>query len=319
MRYVSMITAALLITVVGCLRKPPNWQCCPGKTQGHPINSRPVTCNVSSCSIRDFRKKECGNATPYSVTLITMASWTWLRCRGLGNGTGAFGGSAMDRAIGRSRQPGSCMSKPPVAEGWISPISTAMGILISLSPIIVKVSSFTSVMAITIGEMVEAGLFPHHLAPKGNEYATMYRGLEDAATGDLNNDGFIDVVAGASDKGGISVYFGNGTGRDWVIADTNLPTKGWANRVHIDDINNDGKADLVASYSEGPRAWLQIDGKDWKPVSRGLPSPTVNGLFTGLDVGDVNEDGLADIAIANWGGWARSVSSAKRWILGKER
>ena len=65
------------------------------------------------------------------------------------------------------------------------------------------------------------------------------------------------------------------------------------------DINNDGRLDVVASYYKGPRVWLG-DGKGhFTGASQGLPSPQIGGLYRGLDIGDVNEDGLLDIVGAN--------------------
>ncbi len=297
MRYVSMITAALLITVVGACENRQTGNVVQEKPKDiqSTVDPSPVTFHPALSGLPEEGMWKCD---PVFRDVNNDGKLDLAALPRLGNGPriwlGDGQGNWTEQATGLMYEQTSCGGGLDFADfngdGHIDLVVAdhCQGLFVYLGD------------GNNNWEMVEAGLFPHHLAPKGNEYATMYRGLEDAATGDLNNDGFIDVVAGASDKGGISVYFGNGTGRDWVIADTNLPTKGWANRVHIDDINNDGKADLVASYSEGPRAWLQIDGKDWKPVSRGLPSPTVNGLFTGLDVGDVNEDGLADIAIANW-------------------
>ncbi len=128
-----------------------------------------------------------------------------------------------------------------------------------------------------------------------------YAGSEDLDVGDFNGDGFIDLVTGAQDDGGINVYLGDGSGSNWKRqTDTILPTAGWANRVKVCDLNGDSKLDIVASYGEGPRAWLG-DGKGtWTLAFRGLPTPMVQGLFNGLDAGDINNDGRLDIAAANW-------------------
>jgi hypothetical protein len=133
-------------------------------------------------------------------------------------------------------------------------------------------------------------------------------GAESVAIGDVDEDGCPDLVVGAYDQGGITVYLGNCTGTEWkethpdgllnILIDES-ERGGWANRVILTDLNGDGHLDLVASHSSGPRAWLG-DGKDnWTVYSNGLPNPTVNGLFRGLAVGDINGDGLPDIAVAN--------------------
>jgi len=56
---------------------------------------------------------------------------------------------------------------------------------------------------------------------------------------------------------------------------------------------------LTGVANAGPRVW-RGDGKGhWQPYSQGLPSPTAGGLYRGIAVGDVNEDGRLDIAAAN--------------------
>jgi FG-GAP-like repeat len=45
-----------------------------------------------------------------------------------------------------------------------------------------------------------------------------YTGAEELALGDVNEDGFLDLVVTASDKGGLAVYFGDGSGKNWQEA-----------------------------------------------------------------------------------------------------
>ncbi len=49
------------------------------------------------------------------------------------------------------------------------------------------------------------------------ELKQIFIGSEDIALGDINGDGFLDIVAAASDQGGFSVYLGNGTGKNWKL------------------------------------------------------------------------------------------------------
>ena len=159
-------------------------------------------------------------------------------------------------------------------------------------------------------KQVVKGLTPAIASPDNGQGPTrppeFFVGAESVAIGDVNEDGFADLVVGSSDRGGLTVYLGDGSGVNWKESPAEgLPSAknpdpedandaGWANRVLLVDINKDGHLDIVASYFKGPRVWLG-DGKGhWKSSSSGLPEPTIYGLYRGIAVGDVNEDGLLD-------------------------
>ncbi|MGH6849479.1 MAG: FG-GAP repeat domain-containing protein, partial [Methylocella sp.] len=140
----------------------------------------------------------------------------------------------------------------------------------------------------------------HKPSAEGEDEENELLGAEDVAVGDVNEDGFMDLVVTLRLEGGIRVYFGDGSGKFWKEAtDDGLPKSGWANNVLLQDIDGDGHLDVVASYYEGPRVW-RGDGKGhFQPYSQGLPTSTAGGLYRGIAAGDVNEDGLLDIAVAN--------------------
>lgn len=148
-------------------------------------------------------------------------------------------------------------------------------------------------------KVVTRGLYPSELV-KPNEDALPYIGVEDVDVGDVNGDGFADLVTGATDEGGINVFAGDGSGTNWKRMLTSLPTEGPTNRVMFTDIDGDGALDLIASYAPGPRVWRGDRKGGWVEASKGLPDPVVNGLYRGLAIGDVNEDGRPDLVAANW-------------------
>lgn len=144
-----------------------------------------------------------------------------------------------------------------------------------------------------------------------------YRGAETIGLGDVNEDGFLDIVSGASERGGFHVYLGDGSGRNWKeLMGDGLPSHddpepgdrregGWVSLLKLVDFNGDGHLDVVATYVDGPRVWLG-DGKGrWSAFSDGLPEPSIGGVYHGIDVGDFNEDGLMDLVAGHFGSGAQ--------------
>jgi hypothetical protein len=134
----------------------------------------------------------------------------------------------------------------------------------------------------------------------GNPSLDKHVGAEDLDLGDLDADGHLDLLVGGSDEGGLNVYYGNGSGQGWTRAECSLPIGGWANRVRLTDLDGDGWLDAIATFSSGPRVWLNDQNGDWRAAFEGLPSPMMQGLYHGLDVADMNGDGRDDLIVANW-------------------
>lgn len=150
------------------------------------------------------------------------------------------------------------------------------------------------------------------------------------ASGDLNNDGFADLVITAVD--GVYVIFNNGDGTLSHQADALPPLDArWSTSVACADLNGDGQLDLyivnyVADDPANPRLcpakgspdgflqcsptqfaaqddWLLIgdDRGHWLDVTAEAGITGIDGKGLGVLITDLTGDGLLDIYVANDG------------------
>jgi protein involved in polysaccharide export with SLBB domain len=116
------------------------------------------------------------------------------------------------------------------------------------------------------------------------------------AIADVDNDGALDVVAGAVEPGAILVLFGNGAGG--VSAPQAIPVEGDVRSLAVADVNADGLADIVFSVqrqSSGIRVLVNRGQRRWEPGK----SPIDINRYEGVRTGDINGDGHIDIVAAN--------------------
>lgn len=136
-----------------------------------------------------------------------------------------------------------------------------------------------------------------------------------AGAGDVNRDGYADVVIGASgrnaDLGRVYLYFGTPSG--WVAGGWTADGQWLGDRfgdlvAGPGDVNGDGYADILVaapgSLSGSGIVFLFLGGASG-------PAPTPTWQFGGVDslaaAGDVNHDGYQDFAIGTFGGISGSV------------
>ena len=140
---------------------------------------------------------------------------------------------------------------------------------------------------------------------------------------DLNNDGIDDYIL-ADDDGTVRAWLNGGSPNDWTSLGSVNPD--WSTitgeMIRLADVDGDGRADLIALYSDGAaRVWRNIDdGRKFEA----LDSEWATGLAPRNKVyfEDIDGDGYADYVIIWSTGavrWARNThnngkdSSKKNW------
>ena len=113
---------------------------------------------------------------------------------------------------------------------------------------------------------------------------------------DMDNDGNLDVVGGASAPGMVTINYGDGRGG--ISEPRYLQVKGDVRSVAVADINEDGLADIIFSVqkqSSGIKVWINGSQRQWE-LGNG---PIEINKYEGLRTADVNGDGHMDIIAAN--------------------
>jgi hypothetical protein len=117
----------------------------------------------------------------------------------------------------------------------------------------------------------------------------------------MNNDRILDIVVANSNNGNIGVFlgYGNGTFSSQIAYSTGVRSQ--PSSVTIGDFNNDTRLDIaVANYGSNNVALLFGDGNA-SFASQISFSASFDSRPLALASGDVNNDNVSDIIIANNG------------------
>jgi len=117
------------------------------------------------------------------------------------------------------------------------------------------------------------------------------------ASGDLNNDGYIDFIVPNSNSNNVSILLNDGAGNYPQITTFNLTGNPWFSVSG--DIDADGDIDLVINAYNLGRVSVQFN--DGSGNFSEHSSVTVGSNPHTTAMGDFNDDGALDLAVANDG------------------
>ncbi len=137
-------------------------------------------------------------------------------------------------------------------------------------------------------------------------YRTMPSGHFSVAIGDLNGDGRGDLVTTDSNSGTIFIFFQDPNSPGTFSPAVTYGGGPNVELVAIHDINTDGLLDLVAvNFDDSGPGGIMIRFQD--PAHPGQFSTATNYAAAkdsySVAVGDLNDDGRPDLAVAAWVGW----------------
>ena len=161
-------------------------------------------------------------------------------------------------------------------------------------------------------------VFVHNLGsdPLSKNYGAMAKAFlgKSVASGDVNFDGYVDVLAGApgddkgmlKDVGSVTLFFGNAAASSVMRFGTTAKA-GLGNSVAAGDVNGDGYADIIAGakFDDKPGAKVIKDagsvsvwsGSDYSLITTQYGTVSKDYFGTALSAGDINSDSQADLII----------------------
>ncbi len=170
---------------------------------------------------------------------------------------------------------------------------------------------------------------------EGNQVGAAY-GRSVSTAGDVNGDGYADVIVGAyqydngqGDEGRVIVHLGSATGLAaspaWSAESNQVNALFGISVGNAGDVNGDGYADVIVGAS-----WFDNGETDegrafvYQGSSSGLASSPAwtsegnqAGALWGLSVataGDVNGDGYADVIVGSWGYDQTQPNEGAAWL-----
>ncbi len=130
---------------------------------------------------------------------------------------------------------------------------------------------------------------------------------ESFAVADINHDKNLDIlIGGHGDQKGLQVWTLNKETQDWNLQSSPI-AGGFFSAVAFADVNHDGWEDIIATRYDNNRdggvlVFLNNGHGGWLSGA----GPATRGIFTDLNVVDINKDGNLDIIASRRGGFGVS-------------
>ena len=149
---------------------------------------------------------------------------------------------------------------------------------------------------------------------QASSYFGLSVGRSIASAGDVNGDGYSDVIIGAysydngqSEEGKVFVYFGSAVG---LSATADWTAEGGQNSAYFGfsvagagDVNNDGYDDILVGATGLGKAFLYFGSVSGPSATADWSSGTISGCaqigYSLASLGDVNHDGYSDIILGS--------------------
>lgn len=173
------------------------------------------------------------------------------------------------------------------------------------APLVVDVNGDGAPALVATARLTDPALYiwrgaGHTFAPATPTWSNI--GYAALATGDINHDGYPDIV-GASHFGKVQTLLSDGKGG---FTETIMPRQDGYVAAQLADVNGDGELDLILLGLQ--KAGIEIyfgDGQGHWTLHTRLPEPPPGRTMPGRDlvVGDLNHDGHVDLVAAfnRWG------------------
>ncbi|MEX1026190.1 MAG: VCBS repeat-containing protein [Planctomycetota bacterium] len=137
----------------------------------------------------------------------------------------------------------------------------------------------------------------------------------DLALGDVDGDGRPELatVGQFSPEGGVHLFRFESDGGFWTKIAVLLDEDTFGEEIEIQDLDGDGRGEIVATTEVGPKVWSLEDDDSVREWSNGLPTPSVGGADLGLECVDLDGDGFLELLVSGHVSHDHEPLRAFRW------